>query len=65
MPQEQVQKQKQTSRSADVQEVDEASADQRDQQLTDDVDDILDEIDNVLEENAAEFVNGFVQKGGQ
>ena len=29
------------------------------------VDDILDEIDSVLETNAAAFVQGFVQKGGQ
>ncbi|MDO4243866.1 MAG: ubiquitin-like protein Pup [Actinomyces sp.] len=29
------------------------------------VDDILDEIDTVLETNAAAFVEGFVQKGGQ
>lgn len=29
------------------------------------VDDILDEIDTVLESNAEEFVQGFVQKGGQ
>lgn len=29
------------------------------------VDDILDEIDSVLESNAAAFVQGFVQKGGQ
>lgn len=29
------------------------------------VDDLLDEIDGVLETNAAEFVHGFVQKGGQ
>ena len=33
--------------------------------LDDDVDSILDEIDDVLEENAEEFVRGFVQKGGQ
>jgi len=31
----------------------------------DDVDAILDEIDEVLESNAEEFVKGFVQKGGQ
>ena len=31
----------------------------------DDVDAILDEIDDVLESNAEEFVSGFVQKGGQ
>ena len=30
-----------------------------------DVDAILDEIDDVLEENAAEFVSSFVQKGGE
>ncbi|VEG26314.1 ubiquitin-like protein Pup [Actinomyces howellii] len=29
------------------------------------VDDILDQIDTVLETNAAAFVEGFVQKGGQ
>jgi prokaryotic ubiquitin-like protein Pup len=31
----------------------------------DEVDAILDEIDDVLESNAEEFVKGFVQKGGQ
>jgi len=30
-----------------------------------DVDSILDEIDEVLEENAEEWIRGFVQKGGQ
>ena len=30
-----------------------------------DVDAMLDEIDDVLENNAEEFVKGFVQKGGQ
>jgi ubiquitin-like protein Pup len=33
--------------------------------LLDDVDGLLDEIDQVLEENAEEFVRGYVQKGGQ
>lgn len=28
-------------------------------------DDLLDEIDAVLEKNAAEFIKGFVQKGGE
>jgi ubiquitin-like protein Pup len=32
---------------------------------TSDVDDLLDEIDGVLEENAEEFVKNYVQKGGQ
>lgn len=30
-----------------------------------DVDDLLDDIDSILEENATGFVQGFVQKGGQ
>ncbi len=32
---------------------------------TEDVDELLDEIDEVLEANAEEFVRSFVQKGGQ
>jgi ubiquitin-like protein Pup len=37
----------------------------RREKLSDDVDDILDEIDEVLEANAEDFVRAFVQKGGQ
>jgi prokaryotic ubiquitin-like protein Pup len=52
----------------DVEEV-EASADsdvaERHEKLTEDVDAILDEIDDVLETNAEDFVRAFVQKGGQ
>ncbi len=33
--------------------------------LTEKIDDILDEIDTVLEENAEEFVKNYVQKGGE
>lgn len=33
--------------------------------LDSEIDSILDEIDGVLEENAEEFVRGFIQKGGQ
>jgi prokaryotic ubiquitin-like protein Pup len=46
-----------TQASSDVQE--------RHEKLTEDVDAILDEIDDVLEENAEEFIRGYVQKGGQ
>jgi ubiquitin-like protein Pup len=37
----------------------------RKEQLDADVDSLLEEIDDILEENAEEFVRGFVQKGGQ
>jgi prokaryotic ubiquitin-like protein Pup len=46
-----------TETSSDVQE--------RHDKLSEDVDAILDEIDEVLEENAEEFVRQYVQKGGQ
>jgi ubiquitin-like protein Pup len=52
----------------DVEEVDEqASSDvaERHEKLNEDVDAILDEIDDVLETNAEDFVRAFVQKGGQ
>jgi ubiquitin-like protein Pup len=35
------------------------------EQLKADLDELLDEIDEVLEENAEEFVRNYVQKGGQ
>ncbi len=38
---------------------------ERHEKLSDDVDSVLDEIDDVLEENAEDFVRSFVQKGGQ
>ena len=34
-------------------------------QLKEEMDDLVDEIDKVLEENAAEFVKNYVQKGGE
>jgi len=34
-------------------------------ELAERIDDLLDEIDAVLEENAEEFVKNYVQKGGQ
>ncbi|MDQ6873603.1 MAG: ubiquitin-like protein Pup [Actinomycetota bacterium] len=43
----------------------ESDVKERHEKLTDDVDDMLDEIDSVLEENSEEFVRSFVQKGGQ
>ena len=38
---------------------------ERPETLDADVDSILNEIDEVLEENAEDFVKSFVQKGGQ
>ncbi|HTW20284.1 MAG TPA: ubiquitin-like protein Pup [Mycobacteriales bacterium] len=57
-----------SKKTAETEEVEEAASSdvkERHEALTDDVDDILDEIDNVLEANAEEFVRSYVQKGGQ
>ncbi len=42
-----------------------AKAEETTEASTADVDELLDEIDEVLEANAEDFVRGFVQKGGQ
>lgn len=38
---------------------------ERGERLKAEIDDMLDEIDEVLEENAEEFVRNYVQKGGE
>jgi ubiquitin-like protein Pup len=38
---------------------------ERGEKLKAEIDDLLDEIDEVLEDNAEEFVRNYVQKGGQ
>jgi ubiquitin-like protein Pup len=64
--------QSQSGKTRRDEEIDDAAAPEvdpevaeRHEKLTEDVDDLLDEIDSVLEENAEEFVRGYVQKGGQ
>jgi ubiquitin-like protein Pup len=63
------QEQKQPRKSGESEDVAEVAPEtdvaERKEALDDDVDAILDEIDDVLETNAEEFVKGFVQKGGQ
>jgi len=48
-------------------EVDEATpaTSERGEKIKAELDDLLDEIDEVLEENAEEFVRNYVQKGGE
>ena len=61
--------QRQTTRRAEETEQAETGTSEesreRHEKLSDDVDAILDEIDEVLEENAEEFVRSYVQKGGE
>ena len=48
----------------EVEEVPPASSERTDR-LKADLDELLDEIDEVLEDNAEEFVRNYVQKGGE
>jgi prokaryotic ubiquitin-like protein Pup len=58
--------QRRTRRSEDAEVEDLAPTDTAHKaELDSDVDSLLDEIDDVLEVNAEEFVRSFVQKGGQ
>jgi len=62
--------QSQSHRNRTDEEVDEATttdpeATERREKLGEETDDLLDEIDSVLEENAEEFVKGYIQKGGE
>ena len=41
------------------------AATERGQEITAELDDLLDEIDEVLEANAEDFVKSYIQKGGQ
>ena len=63
------QEQKQPRRSSQdekaTEEVAESDVAERKEMIDEDVDAILDEIDEVLETNAEDFVKSFIQKGGQ
>jgi ubiquitin-like protein Pup len=63
------QEQKQPRKSGETDEATdvapESDVSERKEALDDDVDAILDEIDDVLETNAEDFVKSFIQKGGQ
>ena len=53
-----------TEQEVEVEEAAPASS-ERGETIKAELDDLLDEIDEVLEDNAEEFVRNYVQKGGQ
>ena len=63
------QEQKQPKRNSESEESVEVAPKEdvaeRKEQLDEDIDAILDEIDDVLESNAEDFVKSFIQKGGE
>ena len=65
MAQEQKQPRKSSQEDTATEEVVESDVAERKEMIDEDVDAILDEIDDVLETNAEDFVKSFIQKGGQ
>jgi len=62
---ERIQKQK-TEQDRSTETVEEVDAKtERGEKIKAELDDLLDDIDGVLEENAEEFVKSYVQKGGE
>ena len=52
-------------RVQEVDEVDEVAPSETGAKIKSELDDLLDEIDEVLETNAEDFVKSYVQKGGE
>ncbi len=65
MAQERVHPKKSGDETEQVEATEETDVAERKEQLDEDIDAILDEIDDVLETNAEDFVKSFIQKGGQ
>ncbi len=65
MAQEQKQPRKSSETEDVVEEVTATDLAERKGAIDEDVDAILDEIDDVLETNAEDFVKSFIQKGGE
>jgi len=65
MAQEQKQPKKSSEEVEEVEVAPEGTVAERKEQLDEDIDAMLDEIDDVLETNAEDFVKSFIQKGGQ
>ena len=65
MAQEQKQPRKAEETEETTEVVPESDIAERKEAQDDDVDAILDEIDDVLETNAEDFVKSFIQKGGE
>ena len=65
MAQEQKQPRKSSQEETATEEVVESDVAERKEMIDEDVDAILDEIDDVLETNAEDFVRSYVQKGGE
>ncbi len=62
---ERTQKQRPAPQRSDEAIIDAPAKSETGEKLKADLDDLLDEIDDVLETNAEDFVKSYIQKGGQ
>ena len=62
---ERVQKQKSNSERVEEEVVSPDGSSQQGEKLKAELDDLLDEIDDVLESNAEDFVKSYIKKGGE
>jgi ubiquitin-like protein Pup len=58
-------KQTPTKKNDDTTSIELVANAEKNEQLKNDLDNLLDEIDEVLEDNAEEFVRNYIQKGGE
>jgi prokaryotic ubiquitin-like protein Pup len=65
VPQEHEQRRTQRKTGGGDDEAGQVQSTSKAEELKEEMDDILDEIDSVLEENAEEFIKSYVQKGGE
>jgi prokaryotic ubiquitin-like protein Pup len=65
MAERELKKKSTSNREANVVEDSAPATTERGEKLKAEIDDLLDEIDEVLEDNAEEFVRNYVQKGGE
>ena len=65
MPEREQKKKPAPARTEEVVEDDVAAGSVQGEKLKAELDELLDEIDEVLEDNAEDFVRAYVQKGGQ
>jgi len=65
MPEREQKKKQPATRDDEVVEEAATPGSKQGEKIKAEIDDLLDEIDEVLEENAEDFVRSYVQKGGQ